>query len=147
LWDATDKELVTLCKDCHEKVHDSATRPTLLGDRTLICEHSYTKCKVSGDRIVPQSLYNELILKGYDGRPYTQQIIEWLIKEHWIYAHAEIYAICEKYADGRERDRASGFKYIGAVDEIRGCCKSYTEQFEDYGDAEIRAIEYSLGFW
>lgn len=35
LWDATDNELVTLCKDCHEKIHQSIIRPTLDGFRKL----------------------------------------------------------------------------------------------------------------
>lgn len=146
LWDATDKELVTLCKECHEKVHDSATRPTLMPDRTLICEHKYIKDS-SGNRMVSTALYHKFSTRGYNGKPYTQHIIEWLIKEHWIYAYGTVYPICEKYADGRERDRAYDFTYIGEVYEIRGCCITPTEKFDDFGDAEIAALESALNFF
>ena len=144
LWDAADNELVTLCKECHEKVHDSATRPTLMPDRTLICEHQYVKDK-TGERMVSKELYHELFVRGYTGKPYTQQIIDWMTTEHWVYPHAEINGIYEKYADGRERDRASDFNYVGEVLQIRASCVSSTEEFEDYGDAEIAAIKLAIG--
>lgn len=36
IWDATDDELVTLCKDCHRKVHNFCeSRPKLTTDRIL----------------------------------------------------------------------------------------------------------------
>lgn len=35
LWDSTDNELVTLCPDCHRKVHESPTRPYLDEDRII----------------------------------------------------------------------------------------------------------------
>ena len=36
LWDATDEELVTLCKECHAKIHQSIKRPKLNESRELI---------------------------------------------------------------------------------------------------------------
>lgn len=35
LWDSTDNELVTLCPECHKKVHESSTRPYLDEERHL----------------------------------------------------------------------------------------------------------------
>ena len=35
IWDATDDELVTLCKDCHMEIHNCEERPKLTEDRTL----------------------------------------------------------------------------------------------------------------
>ena len=145
LWDAADNELVTLCKGCHEKVHEGGKRPILLPDRTLICERMYVTDN-RGERMVMHPLYSELCLKGYNGNPYTQQIIEWLLKEHWIYARVEIHPIYEKYADGRERDRASDFNYVGAVSEIRASCRNNTEEYQDFGDAEIAALKMALDF-
>mgnify|MGYP006974439985 CR=1 FL=1 len=97
------------------------------------------------EAMVSKELYHELFVRGYTGKPYTQQIIDWMTTEHWVYPHAEIHGIYEKYADGRERDRASGFNYIGEVLQIRASCVSNTEEFEDYGDAEIAAIKLAIG--
>lgn len=35
IWDATDDELITLCKDCHREVHNLTERPKLAECRTL----------------------------------------------------------------------------------------------------------------
>ena len=145
IWDAADNELVTLCKDCHEKVHEGWNRPLLLPDRTLICERMYVTDN-RGERMVMHPLYSELCLRGYDGKPYTQQIIDWFINEHWIEPRARVNPICEKYADGRERDRASGFNYIADILEIRGCCVSTDGEYESHAEAEIAAIKLALKF-
>ena len=94
--------------------------------------------------MVMHPLYSILCLKGYNGNQYTQQIIDWLITWHWIYPHVEIHSIYEKCADGRECDRASGFNYVGEVSDIRASCVSITEEFNDYGAAEIAAIKLAI---
>lgn len=35
IWEATDQELVTLCPDCHRKIHMSPFRPYLSEDRQI----------------------------------------------------------------------------------------------------------------
>lgn len=144
IWDADDSELVTLCKDCHEKIHDCSTRPTLSEDRQLttviICTDE------NGERMVGKSLYAELCKRGYNGRPYTQQIKDWFREEHWLEVGAYVHSIYEKYADGRERDRASGFNYQPMVFQIRASCSNLGDETESYGEAEIEAIRMALNF-
>ena len=144
IWDADDSELVTLCKDCHEKIHDCSTRPTLSEDRQLttviICTDE------NGERMVGKSLYAELCKRGYNGKPYTQQIKDWFREEHWLEVYAYVHSIYEKYADGRERDRASGFNYQPMVFQIRQSCSNIGDETESYGEAEIEAIRMALNF-
>ena len=144
IWDAADNELVTLCKDCHEKIHECSTRPTLSEDRQLTAVIFCTD--ENGERMVSQSLYADLCKRGYDGKPYTQQIIDWFIKEHWIEPIVRVNPIYEKYADGRERDRASDFNYVADIFEIRGSCISTAGEFEDRAEAEIESIKLALKF-
>lgn len=148
IWDAKDYELVTLCKDCHNKIHEAMARPILLPDRTLIYEHKYIECRNSGDRKVNDILYMRLKAKGYKGLPYTQQIIDWLCDEHWIEAIGIVRPLFELYDDGRARDRAYGFKYEARVYEIRGDCGHCVTQdlFDNRGDAELAAIEHAVEY-
>jgi hypothetical protein len=143
LWDAADNELVTLCKECHEKMHDSVSRPTLTLDRTLIFEHDHTKCKFSGDRMVSQSLYNDLCKKGYDGTPYTQQIIDWLREKYWYFISFEP-LINYRREDGSESEFGQSYQIVVLLDEIRGSSLHTVGIFADYGDAEIGAIKFTL---
>ena len=55
-------------------------------------------------------------------------------------------ALYEKYADGRERDRASGFNYQPMVFQIRASCSNLGDETESYGEAEIEAIRMALNF-
>jgi hypothetical protein len=143
IWDSADNELVTLCKDCHEKVHMGGKRPILLPDRTLICECIYVTDN-SGERMVMHPLYSELCLRGYNGNPYTQQIIDWL-REKWLFIHLEP---CINYMreDGTESERCQGFCTTAELTEIRGSCGHIIGNFEDYGEAEIEAIRFAIDF-
>ena len=144
IWDASDSELVTLCKDCHDKIHECTTRPTLSEDRKLSVV--IFRKDENGERMVSQSLYADLCKRGYNGKPYTQQIIDWFIKEHWIAPTAEVNPICETCANGSKRERASKFNYVSIVDEIRSCSRSLGGEFETIEEAEIDAIKLALEF-
>ena len=143
IWDSADNELVTLCKDCHEKVHEGGKRPMLLPDRTLICERMYVTDN-RGERMVMHPLYSELCLRGYNGNPYTQQIIDWF-REKWIFIHLEP-SINYEREDGSESELGQGFCTRAELTEIRGACIYPIGEFEDYGEAEIEAIRFAIDF-
>ena len=143
IWDSSDNELVTLCKDCHEKVHQGGKRPTLLPDRTLICERMYVTDN-RGERMVMRPLYSELCLRGYNGNPYTQQIKDWL-REKWLFIHLEPCINCTR-EDGTESEWGQSFCTTAELIEIRGCAGHYIGKFEDYGEAEIEAIRFAIDF-
>jgi 5-methylcytosine-specific restriction endonuclease McrA len=42
-WDYPDESLITLCIDCHQKVHDDSNVP-IFSDDTMAVELNYTKC-------------------------------------------------------------------------------------------------------
>ena len=142
IWDASDSELVTLCKDCHDKIHECTTRPTLSEDRKLSVV--IFRKDENGERMVSQSLYADLCKRGYNGKPYTQQIIDWFINEHWIMPRVCIHFIYETCADGRECDMASDFNYASGILNIRGSCSYPGEEFETIEEAEIDAIKLAL---
>ena len=144
IWDATDNELVTLCKDCHEKIHEYDLRPLLIEGRRLIVEQPYCKDN-RGERMVMHPLYSELCLRGYNGSPYTQQIIDWLREEHWAFIHIEP---CISYIreDGTESERGQGFMITAEMTEIRGASTYTVGTFDNYGTAEIEAIKYAIDY-
>lgn len=45
IWEATDNELVTLCKECHEEVHRCNKRPIFTDSRSLFVEANTIECK------------------------------------------------------------------------------------------------------
>ena len=143
IWDSSDNELVTLCKDCHEKVHEGGKRPLLLPDRTLICERMYVTDN-RGERMVMHPLYSELCLRGYNGNPYTQQIIDWF-REKWLFIQLTPYINCTR-EDGTESEWGQSFCTTAELVEIRGCADHYIGKFEDYGEAEIEAIRFAVDF-
>lgn len=152
IWDAADSELVTLCKDCHATVHETEERPTLSKDRQLSYKTQYRIDGKTGCRMVSPSLYGKLRKNGYDGSPYTQPIIDWLRECCWIVIQVKVIPLCEKYEDGRERERAADFGIYSSIYQIRTCCETgcgktqYNEWAQEwiyegsYEDAEIDAI-------
>lgn len=67
IWDATDNELVTLCKDCHAKVHRSINRPTLDEGRNLngcTVDLSYGDCYTCRRFVQQQTLEEYEICKN-----------------------------------------------------------------------------------
>ncbi len=141
IWDSADSELVTLCKECHTKIHESAERPTLSVDRSLAVIQ-YRKDEYSGDRMVLQSLYGELCKRGYKGKPYTQQIIDWMREERWVFISLSVLEVYEY--EGRER--ACGFRVIAKIHEIRTSCLTFIREFNKYEEAEIAAIKYAVDY-
>jgi hypothetical protein len=97
-----------------------------------------------GERMVMHQLYSELYLRGYNGNPYTQQIIDWF-REKWLFIQLTPYINCKR-EDGTESEWGQSFCTTAELIEIRGCAGHYIGKFEDYGEAEIEAIRFAIHF-
>ena len=148
IWDSTDNELVTLCPECHKRAHKCKERPQLSKHRELKFPHSYTLDNF-GRRIIPDYLNIELTKRGYTGIVSTQNVIDWLREEHWIYIYFKPKCVYEHPTS----ERACGYKVIAEIITIRDDCawEVYTEdnereptEFDDYGEAEIGAIRFAI---
>lgn len=140
LWDAKDDELVTLCKKCHERVHRIKSRPRLMPDRRLIAEQSYV-ISSSGERMLSYPLYQEIMRRGYDGSPFTQQVINYLREKELCFVH-----LCPQCnylrEDGSESEMVQSFRIAAELCE-RGGGRPVGE-FDDYGEAEVAAIKLAF---
>lgn len=115
IWDATDSELVTLCKDCHEKVHRSSRRPYLSEWR-----HLY------------ESKYNEVEPK-HDCRECMYHVQDFLLDdtEKWLF---EYDGYCDR--EGGEgccfkpviRCEKCTFRHVCSADKDGFACEDYRER-------------------
>jgi hypothetical protein len=141
LWDAKDDELVTLCKKCHERVHRIKSRPRLMPDRRLIAEQSYV-ISTSGERMLSYPLYQEIMRRGYDGSPFTQQIIDWLREKSLCFVH--LYPQCNYLReDGSDSEMVQSFRIAAELCERGG--GHPVGEFDDYAEAEVAAIKCAFG--
>lgn len=143
LWDAADNELVTLCKDCHVAIHKAATRPTISEERVLSDVMQYRIDPYTGNRMVSNEIFLEYCKRGYNGNPFTQQIIDWLRNKRLIHIKITSISYC---SDGADHEMCDAFKYSAELIELRPSCGSFIGEFDKYEDAEIESLKFALGY-
>lgn len=143
LWDAADNELVTLCKDCHVAIHKAATRPTISKERVLSDVMQYRIDPYTGNRMVSNEIFFEYCKRGYNGNPFTQQIIDWLREEKLYFIVIRCIGSC---SDGGNHERCDVFEYDASIQEPRTSTWHDVGQYTKYEVAEIESIKYLIAY-
>lgn len=93
-------------------------------------------------KLVPPPLFAEFEKRGYKGSPSVEQIIEWVLQEKGLFIETSLVPLCEKRADGTERDRAYGYRVKVEICGWRECAGYYDEICDTRYEANIKALEY-----
>lgn len=114
------------------------------------CHHVYDGENLEWTNI----LYGEDVLSNSEildfdviSAPTQQMAMRWLREfPRWSYISFEPILQYEKYADGRERDRACGYKVRASLVQIRASCGHDIGEFDTYEEAANEAIKFALQF-